>query len=531
MYNQEIKNKSREKLISDAVFALTKDRKDSYVIGENNFDTILTHFKELYHSYFERFKPTIIDAINQELAKSIESWKIHLNNHIIEKKASALKVLYLAGPEPSNDIEVLLKYGVLVNNIWAIEFDKSTYESALQNLLDNGLHIKLHRGSLREFFEQTNHEFDIIYFDACSPIISPKNDPVATLNEIFSKKRLAPLSALITNFAEPKENYNWGKIMAPWFAAHYEGESPAVDYKCKLEGNEKALFIEEYCGYVEKFKHEYYDKFITHFIPALAGEIIPLHQVISIPSVQNKYFLENNQLIKLFNEIKNNKETAENWDSFFKTVSHFKLAVDAYPLLNWVRFSKDILLDNNHSIIRFIDNKTQKISIEQSMYIGTLIKSYEESNSGFNTYADKVCSPLFKEMIDNLDFFDRNLGLTCDIPMKNLIIEFLFGIYAFPYIANSNKTFSYKYTAKETCMYSNVFVFDQCRSLFDYIPSIEFFSDFFKILPNQMIIRSGIDCIRRSHMDLNNNIFKWGLIEQIDKKFGWFELKERIEIK
>ena len=132
---------------------------------------------------------------------------------------------------------------------------------------------------------------------------------------------------------------------------------------------------------------------------------------------------------------------------------------------------------------------------------------------------------MFKAIIDNLDYFDREIRLTCDVPMKNLIIEFLFGIYGFPYIANTNKTFSYKYKAKDTLMYSNVF--DQCRSLYEYVPSIEVFTEFFKSIPNQMIIRSGIDCIGRNHRFLNSNIFKYSLIEGIDKKFGWFKLVDR----
>lgn len=524
MYNQESKIKARHKLITDAIDALTRDREDSYLVGNKNFNKILFHFRDLYIQFLD--DPSIVEELNEELDKSIKHWKVHSKNHIIEKKASSLKVLYLSGSEPSNDIEVFLQNGVLLNNIWAIESDRTIYESALKNLIDFGYHIKLHRGTLRDFFEQTNHEFDIIYFDACSPIISPNNDPVVTLKEIFSKKRLSPLSALITNFAEPKENYHWGNALAPWFATRHEDEMPSIDNSCELEDNKKTLFLEKYSDYIEKHKNEYYDKFITHFIPTLAGEIIPLHQVISMPSVQKQYFLENNSLIKLFNEIKSNKESEENWEIFFKTVSHFKLAVDAYPLLNWVRLSKE-LLNENHSIVRFIDSKTQKISVEQSMYIGSLIKRYEESYSGFNTYADKVCSPQFKEIIENIDYFDREKRLTCDIPMKNLIIEFLFGIYGFPYLANTNKAFSYKYKAKETWMYSNVFIFDQCRSLYDFIPSIEVFSIFFKSIPNQMLIRSGIDCIRRNHLHLNSNIFKWGFIEGIDKKFGWFKLNER----
>jgi hypothetical protein len=526
MYNQESKIKCRELIIGEAVKSLTKERQSSYVISENNFYKILLHFKGLFYQFIEKHEPSSIEGFEKHFNSTKKEWDKHFDNYNNNKKASALKVLYLSGPEPKNDIEEFLKHGILLSNIWAIESDKNTYEFALQNLIDTGYYIKLHKGTLKDFFEQTNHEFDIIYFDACSPIVSPKHDPVDTLKEIFLRKRLTPLSALITNFAEPKENYNWGDILAPWFATRHEKEMPKIDYKCKLEFDEKSLYLKDYSEYIEKYKDDYYDNFIVHFISTLASEIIPLNQVVSIPSVQNKYFMEYENLNKLFTEIKNNKESEDNLESFLKTVSHFKLAVQAYPLLNWVRLSKEILPEN-HSLIRFINSKNNKSSLELSMYIGTLIKSYEESRSGFNTYADKVCSSLFKQIITELDYFDRTIRLTCDTPMKNLIIEFLFGIYGFPYIANTNKVQSYKYIAKETWMYSNVFIFDQCRCLYDFVPSIEVFSDFFKSIPNQMIIRSGIDCIYRNHNRLNSNIFEYGLIESIDRKFGWFDLKKR----
>lgn len=65
--------------------------------------------------------------------------------------ASELKVLYLSGPEPSNDIEILCNNGIILENIWAIESDKKIYKEALKSLIENKIHIKLHRGSLAEF--------------------------------------------------------------------------------------------------------------------------------------------------------------------------------------------------------------------------------------------------------------------------------------------------------------------------------------------------------------------------------------------
>ncbi len=56
--------------------------------------------------------------------------------------------------------------------------------------------------------------------------------------------------------------------------------------------------------------------------------------------------------------------------------------------------------------------------------------------------------------------------------MKNLIVELLFGLYGFPYIAHAGKSLSLKYKAKKTWMFSDVSIFDQCCYLYDYIPTL-----------------------------------------------------------
>jgi len=55
--------------------------------------------------------------------------------------------------------------------------------------------------------------------------------------------------------------------------------------------------------------------------------------------------------------------------------------------------------------------------------------------------------------------------------MKNLLVELFFGLYGYPFIAHVGKALSIRYKAKETTMFSIVYVFDQCRYLYDYLPT------------------------------------------------------------
>ena len=209
-YNQEIKKISRERLLSHAIDSLTKKRATSILVTRKHFDKITEHFNALFYQCLDGKHPEIEAMYKQDFENKRLEWFKHYSNYTKPKSAKELKVLYLCGPEPLNDITVLLNNGIKLENIWGVESDKASYNSAIESLRNVNMPIKIHRGKLAEFFEFTNHEFDIIYFDACSPILSPKDSPLEILKQIFVSKRLTNQSALITNFAEPGTNYDWG---------------------------------------------------------------------------------------------------------------------------------------------------------------------------------------------------------------------------------------------------------------------------------------------------------------------------------
>ena len=478
-YNQPIKNKARNYLIRNAVAALTKKRKSSFLVSKKEFDAITSHFTDLL---FQGVRPPADEMLahNFYFAQEKAQWYKLYDAACAPKKPSQLKVLYLAGPEPLNDIEVLVKHGILLANIWAVEADKSVYEAALRSLKEQGIPLKIHRGSLKDFFEQVPHEFDIIYFDSCSPIISPNANPLETLNQIFINKRLTGLSVLITNFSEPRENLKWDDVLASWFAPR-QADVPMIDHECRLEDYEKAGLLNQYAAFIEKHRAAYYDKFITHFTACFAAEMVPMWQSLSLTTVQNIYFLQEQQLRLLLDELKDETVQADSLQELLGAVHHHTLAIDAYPLLNWVRFARQ-LLDKDNPLIKFINSKRQKISLGDALYVYALLKRFEEDESGFRTSTAAVCSPELKTVLETTDFFDRHMRLTTDIPMKNLLVDLLYGLYGYPHIANADASSAIKYKAKDTWMYADLFVFDQCRYLYDFIPTMELISSQVKLI-------------------------------------------------
>jgi hypothetical protein len=528
-YNQEIKKQSRERLIKHAIAALTTDRHNSFLVTKDHFEKITDHFNSMMHraigpEYFD-----FHNKYNWQFFGGKESWYRFYDSLCARKTAAELKVLYLSGPEPLNDIDVLCNHGIGLENIWAIESEKEDYQSALEALIAARIHIKIHRGKLDEFFELVSHEFDIVYYDACSPIFSPKGSPTEVLKQLFINKRLTGLSVLITNFSEPKDNYNWGDVLGSWFSTKYAYEVPPADEELGMEIFRKMEHFNYYSNYINEHLDAYYDTFLTHFIPAFAGEIVPMWQTVSLAALQNRYLLKQNELFEKLSEIRNIKIKVDDLEEMINHIPHFALAVDAYPLLNWSNMIRD-KFPNEHLLNRFLNDKRKKVSLEDAIYVGSLLKRFEETSGGFKTFISDICSDNLTALLTELDFFDRPLRITCDIPMKNLLVELLYGIYGYPHIAHAGKTLSLKYRAKETTMYSNVFVFDQCRYLYDYLPTPDLWGSFFENYAHQTIIRGCIDGICRNHIDLNSSLFLWGFIEGICDKFGAAELGRREDL-
>ncbi|MBB6240524.1 hypothetical protein HDC90_005202 [Pedobacter sp. AK013] len=528
-YKQGIKNYAREKLIEHAISSLTSQRQESYLVSKDHFTKITDRFNSMLFRFVGGKNIEFTNQYNWQFFGGKNSWFEFYESICRPKTASELKVLYLSGPEPYNDIDILCNKGIRLENIWAIESDKKIYEQAVKSLTDAKIQIKIHRGSLTEFFELTNHEFDIIYFDACSPILSPQQSPLETLKQIFLNRRLTGLSVLITNFAEPKENYHWGDILAPWFAPKEFGELPEIDDDFGRSALEKCASFSAYSNFINQHLDDYYSSFLTHFIPAMASEIIPMWQLSALGSVQSNHLLNEQALQKELKTIKNQQLKADSFKELLNEIPHYALAVDIYPLLNWARLIRENL-SADHPLIKFIESNRRKMTIEDSLYICSLLKRFEEADTGFKTFIHNICGEKLKTTLSKLDFFDRHMPLTCDIPMKNLLVELLIGLYGHPYVAHAGKNLSLKYKAKETWMYSDVFVFDQCRYLYDFLPTLDLWESFFENFANQTIIRGCIDEIRRNHLYLNSSLFKWGFVECVDEEFSCADLPERINL-
>ena len=113
------------------------------------------------------------------------------------------------GDDPTNDLAVFKREGVLCTNIWVLEKNRQIFLQAKANIEKSGLlyrGVKLEPRNILTFFEDNKTKtFDIIYFDACGSLPSANQETLKVIASIFEFDKLTSPGVLITNFSFPSE--------------------------------------------------------------------------------------------------------------------------------------------------------------------------------------------------------------------------------------------------------------------------------------------------------------------------------------
>lgn len=315
-YKQPTKHAARKAAISHAVNILTKRREDCTIAPADYISQVLRKFKS------PKSHPDYHLAASQCKPEDIESWKDFRSSAIGKKEPKELTVAYLAGPEPTNDIEILLELGVRAENIWAFELNPGVFESALLDLKKANLRgIKLINIGIEDYFISSPRRFDIIYFDACAPLPSHKQKTTKTLTNIFKHSALSPLGVLITNFSEPDTsneiaNNNYSSLISNYlfpkcFLDNPKTSSNSITDGAEAEGywlpcmftsdeQQDADELEIEKNFLEKVKanfEHYYSSFITRHISDIASIIAP--SVRAFNSILSKEIVNNIESAKV----------------------------------------------------------------------------------------------------------------------------------------------------------------------------------------------------------------------------------------
>ena len=105
-YSEPEKKKVRIESLSFAIDSLTKNRTFSTLTRRN-------YPREIYNFLKKRNASLDREILMNFSKKDLETWELFYDSIIISKRKSDLKIAYLAGPNPTNDLQVLLKKGIL----------------------------------------------------------------------------------------------------------------------------------------------------------------------------------------------------------------------------------------------------------------------------------------------------------------------------------------------------------------------------------------------------------------------------------
>jgi hypothetical protein len=474
MYKNLTKDIARNNIWSHTIKTLTT---------EKNYSTVVTE-RELY-LYWEHLEHTLkkdetLDLSTQEnvINQFLDYRKSSLGNSTVEK----LKVLFFCGPEPENDIEVLLSLGVLEENIWAIELDKVSYTSALNILKHSYPGVKIFKTKIDHIFDVIKIKFDVIYLDYTAPFFSKDQKPYKTTIELFKNNILSDFGVLVTNYSEvnPTDDSfeNYTSIIKEYF--NYQ---TFVHELTEEEGTyltSPHIEEEDFIGIIKDNYKNAYSSFLTHFHLYLAEIITPSINIFKNKSITSIFFNEKklNEYIKKVNNLDFSDE-----DDFMKYGD---------KLMDPESFWFEYFIENIEKLSPSLHGYLKTNKIDSFIQLINLLKNWYSDKEIFN-----------KETLSYLEQIQGNLidprgGLFCDIPMLHLWVNLLINQLGAPYHVNLKNHKRFRYTGNEREMFVDIYTLDRCRYFYDWLPSLSSMPENMLNIAKQLLIRINIDIIRKT---------------------------------
>lgn len=499
-YDQPEKQRARSLVLERAVAAVTSDRHSSPLVRADEFQETLDFSLYVLRQY----------GFNGELAAEVRAyareWHTFFNCTLGQKSASDVRVLYLCGPEPHNDLDVLLRLGIMQQNIWAIESEQGEYRKAVEQLAQSESFIRIHHGNLEEFFEIVNERFDIVYIDACGPLPGGKPNTLRGPLLMFHRERLAPLGVLITNFSRPnnEREEEFKRLISCFFHARSRDLPRVVE----TDGADPAIaqYDPSYLWpYLRRHFAESYSDFVTRLLVDLGREIVPLARIYDNSSLRRKYFSPDQTLKAALDralldpsEVQLTGPPENVIRDFLFSVGDVHLNATGYPVLNFLRRAR-----TEKTLAPIMQNllgyklKSSELwqSYQSSAILASIIEGHWEAAS--KELRAALRSP----------WLDSRHPIFCDLPLPHLLINSLFGIYGHPYFVNPAASVRLSYVAKKTEMYLDALVLDQCRYYFDFLPTIDLIPQRLDSWAYQLVLRACLDRIGRHDFSSSSHPF------------------------
>jgi hypothetical protein len=540
-YTQDVKEKSRLEIWSKAVKKLTIDREQQRILKPN-------YIRRLWDYAFDE----IISSYNPN-DDFIESWTNFSNNLYETKQPQQLKVAYFCGPEPQNDLKIMIDLGIQIENVWAIESDKNMYSAALLNAQDKYPTLKIFKGVISELMKITSFKFDIIYLDFTAPIFSQSSKPFLTINSVFENNSLSDLGVLVVNSSLPDKTKENIDFLSSYFRSH-----PFLESSILSGCNEDTGYVEsaDCHGYIDKDQQTEireseglsedlifeeliesnfelaYSAFSTHYPTIVASYLQPMHRVGSSSALKRMFLKMDDKQIQ---ENITKMGTVPDYDDDIEFDESEEISSggeifeshEEFPIWNFL-----LRLETSKSKLgkywyQQFSTKKGAMSYLDSVQLYDLLRNAQYS---YKDTLSKDLSKSIKEIISAMP--DPHGGVFCDVPLPHLWIELALNHLGNAHHENTDAHWRAKYTAKTREMYLDLFVFDNCRALYDWLPMINLYGKDMTTIERQIIVRACMDAItKQNHYSSFFSYYGANLIGVGTKRWSKFgELKERQDL-
>jgi len=532
-YSEPQKVLARKLVIESAIEALTAER------------TMVTLCRR---TYVREVRDTLLarggyDAVAAaELTDdTVSRWEAFYDSVTQERNAKNLKVAYLCGPNPENDLRVLCAAGILPENIWAFESDADVHSKAVASALASEFpFIKIINGGIDTFLETSPMRFDVIYLDFCGPLPSrnKKQKTLLVMSRILARHALNSPGALITNVSLPTvEGDAAGRALMAKLVACYlypkeflEGDDGATPEGPVAQGYD----FEEWLAVVSANLENYYGQFVTRLIMDHASFISPYSRLPKQSRIYANFF-------KKMSDV----ETRALVESAFHFVDNVEggggdVIVDAgqYPIL-WSFAALDRKTNNKD------ENYPQWVNLDADFSkFADLFLSQLRTDGQQDDLIRSVCELTFSMLADRHSVsLSDSLGKVveehqfqdyyqfCDLVLAHQIVELLFRQVAVPYHVNVERTRRWRYQAKDTPMFMDMTIVDECRYLYDWMPTIEMVSAGFLDIERQLAYRFALDGVSKHRRWYNSEyFFGTAVIDQFTEPFEAKSLPARTNL-
>lgn len=342
---------------------------------------------------------------------------------------------------------------------------------------------------MQSHFKSLPFKFDIIYLDFCGTVDS--SETFSVIKEVFNNYKLNSPGVLITNFALPdnialKEN-KWNNIIN--LCANYLYPKQFTEKLTNYGGGylesaeTNSITPEEFIKKAFKNYKTFYSQFITRVLFDLPTVLIPYQRFVS----------DKNLIDKFFKKFSLSNLPNDRWEDIINFPNNHSLEWG----LNDFIFREEEFDKTLSRFIKQLEINPNKNILVESVELMEFFKN-EDIDNQFN-------SDILQKIADNWQPFRKYIF--CDVFLFHQLKDVLISQLTNPYFYNVEKTFRWTYKAKKTRMFMDLVTYDECRYIFDWMPTLDMFEAGINNLDRQLTLRFAMDGIAKQRRWYNDEFF------------------------